>query len=209
MADLAICNEERLLEILQHNHNQRIVQDLAVRLPQGLRKLRDTLIQHLYVANTLQCDKTIGLNRDGLIEFRAEFKRHVETTPGAQPVARITRMELRHLRGWRRRNSVRACVRSRHNIRHTGLGILLCWGESQQSNRNDQDSRRPSDPFLHESPPYKKRALRDAPCWRHGRNFLNVRWGGHEDMKVPSGSASLDDDLGTTTAPPSESHEPG
>ena len=76
---LAVGNEVRLLKILQDNYDERIIQDLAVSLAQGLRELWDRLIEHLHITDALQCNKTIRLNRYGLVELRAELKRNVET----------------------------------------------------------------------------------------------------------------------------------
>ena len=71
MSELAVGDEVRLLEILQHDNDLRLVQDLSVSRLQGLRQLRNRLTGNVHIANAPQRHETVRLHRDRLVEFWA------------------------------------------------------------------------------------------------------------------------------------------
>lgn len=70
--DLAVGYEERLFKILQHQRNDRIVQDLAVGGLQSVGQFRHRLSLHFEIAHAPQSDESVRLDRySSLIELRA------------------------------------------------------------------------------------------------------------------------------------------
>src|ERR1700733_6095326 len=98
---LAGRDEIGLLEIFQRNSNDWIVQHLRVCSFQSFCQLWHVLALDKHRANRLKRDKTIRLNRYGLIEIRSHRKIQLEAIPFAQAVTRVPFLKTWNGGSWR------------------------------------------------------------------------------------------------------------